>query len=608
MRIVPSRYLQGKPLTIKPVVSKIAHLSAPLKGLSLSSKLTEGDPLTAPVLDNWVVEEMQIRVRPGSKLEITLPDENPVQTIIPHYAPIDTMALAAGGFIYAENTTVLGSGFGNNDWSWTTFSNLGDQDYTVLANGSDGVWSWNGDDEVSETVTVTKISDGNPAQVTVGAADIGKFHNGDRVRINGADATHDAANGWHTISSVGTPANTFTLVGVDTSASTGDQTTGTMNAISQGSLFKEDVKKPAAETWVDVEQIDTVLSHMNRLFFADSKNLAIYYLPVEQKAGELKLLPLNSVFRRGGKIAAMYTWTLDGGAGMDDQLVIFSDHGECVIYSGTDPDTDFSLVGIFRFDSPMSKQSVINFGGDLYVMTSTGLYALTKLIRAESERAGPMADKNVFSAFWERARLFRDSPGWGVLLEHHTGMAICNLPSGGGRYVQMVRFMPNPIWASWSNLDAWSWQWLHDRIYYGDARGRVFSISKDHLSDNGQPIIADLQLSWSSYKTPALKHWKMLLPYVITDGVPRPYLDVQVDYDTALPRNQPDVTTGNIGAEWDVATWDEDYWAQSPRQRGQWQGVARLGRVGAPRMRVSIIDCTFALAGMDVIYEPGSAV
>jgi len=47
MRIVPSRYLQGKPLTLKKVVSKIAHLSAPLKGLSLSSKLTQAEKKSA---------------------------------------------------------------------------------------------------------------------------------------------------------------------------------------------------------------------------------------------------------------------------------------------------------------------------------------------------------------------------------------------------------------------------------------------------------------------------------------------------------------------------------------------------------------------------------
>ena len=92
---------------------------------------------------------------------------------------------------------------------------------------------------------------------------------------------------------------------------------------------------------------------MNRLWFADSANLAVYYLPLQQKTGEVKVLPLNAMFKRGGSIRAMYTWTIDGGMGLDDQLVIFSTNGECVIYGGIDPDADgdFQLVGIFRFDA-----------------------------------------------------------------------------------------------------------------------------------------------------------------------------------------------------------------------------------------------------------------
>jgi hypothetical protein len=39
-----------------------------------------------------------------------------------------------------------------------------------------------------------------------------------------------------------------------------------------------------------------------------------------------------------------------------------------------------------------------------------------------------------------------------------------------------------------------------------------------------------------------------------------------------------------------------------------WQGVAKIGRVAAPRVRVSIVDCQFSLAGFDVLYEKGAAV
>src|SRR6185436_20289274 len=83
---------------------------------------------------------------------------------------------------------------------------------------------------------------------------------------------------------------------------------------------------------------------------------SIYYLPLQTKTGTVELFPLDVLFKRGGHIVAMHAWSIDGGSGLDDALVIFSSNGEAVIYSGVDPESDFKLVGIFRFDSPMSKE------------------------------------------------------------------------------------------------------------------------------------------------------------------------------------------------------------------------------------------------------------
>ena len=31
----------------------------------------------------------------------------------------------------------------------------------------------------------------------------------------------------------------------------------------------------------------------------------------------------------------------------------------------------------------------------------------------------------------------------------------------------------------------------------------------------------DVQMAWNQFKTPALKQFKMMLPYIVTDGNPR---------------------------------------------------------------------------------------
>jgi len=609
MRMMPSRYLtKAQPvLAKKKVAGQIQHLQAPLKGLSLSSQLVLGDPLKAPILDNWVVEEDKIRVRPGTFLRQTI--TGPISTIIPYYGIPDDYALASGSKIYSSDGVVIANAMTRDDWAWTSFSNLGDREYTVLCNGADGVWSWDGGNTADPaTVAVTSLSNTNPVKCTVAAGDIGKFSNGQTVVIAGATGALAVCNGPHVIGSVGTPANTFTLVGVNGTAAGAPQTSG-VTADPPGSLGKEAVTAPPAEGWIVPNLFDKTLSHMNRLWFADSANLAVYYLPVQQKAGVVSYLPLNAIFRRGGHIVAIHNWTLDGGGGMDDTLAIFSSNGECAIYGGTDPDADdFSLVGIFKFDSPMSKNSVMNFGGDIYALVSTGLIPMSSMLRAEGEQLGSKADKDVYTAFLDVSRVHATEFGWGVMLDYRTGAAICNLPLGGGKYKQMVRFMPNPIWSSWSNLNARCWQWVNGRSLYGTDTGKLYEVNKDYLNDAGEPITADVQFAWSLFKTPAYKSFRMVLPYVITDGTPRPLVEIRCDYDLTPPQNWPDISLNDLGAAWDVATWDVDYWVSRSQSIGEWQGVSGGGHVGAPRLRITIKDCTFSLAAIDVLFEAGAAV
>jgi hypothetical protein len=74
-------------------------------------------------------------------------------------------------------------------------------------------------------ITITSLSNANPAVATVGAGDIAKFANGDEVGLSGATGDMAAANGNFVISSVGTPANTFTISSLNLAAALAPATT-----------------------------------------------------------------------------------------------------------------------------------------------------------------------------------------------------------------------------------------------------------------------------------------------------------------------------------------------------------------------------------------------
>lgn len=612
MRMLPSKYAaKAQPVTVKKGgLTSVSHATAPLKGLSLSGALAVGkDPLKATILDNWLIEEDKVRCRPGRRKIYAHADGKPIESLVPYYGtPIQNMGLATNGKFTTYSGITLHTGYLGNDWSWTSFANLGTITYTLMVNGFDGVWSWDGTNTPqSAAVTVTSLSNANPAVATVAAADISKFSNGMIVFVAGADATHSAANGYHVVGSLNTVANTFALVGVNTSAASGAQTSG-VTVAPAGGLVKEAVTAPASASWIDPNKFAIILNHQNHVWFADTTNLAVYYLPLQQKSGEVKYLPLNALFKRGGTVRAIFSWTVDGGDGMDDKLVIFSSNGECAIYSGTDPDSDYSLVGVFRFDSPMSKHCVTQYGGELYVLISTGLVPMSTLMRAQVEHLG-QTDRDVYTAFSDNSRRFRDLAGWQAFIDPSTSRIICNMPQGGAnRYQQLVRFMPTQYWTSWSAIPARSFGWLNNVLYLGDDSGNLFASDPAYLDDDGMAIKVDVQLAWSNFKTPGVKQFKMVKAYIITDGAPKPAIDIQVDYQTNPPQNQPELTFTNTGGEWDVADWDTTDWAAGATMIAKWSGVGRLGTVGAFRMQALIKGCEFSFSGADILYETGSVM
>ena len=619
MRMLATHYTgKAEPAIAKKKRAQIAHVLPPLKGLSQATMFTAGDPQTATILVNFVVEDDSIKCRAGYK-KIATRGTAAIWHLIPWYG-VPTALLAASNHELwnAQNGTLVKGGFTSDDWHWTSFSNLGVGDYTIMVNGADGVWSWNGTltPDTQGLVAVTNLSKSNPAVCTVDAADIGKFSNSMIVLIAGAVGPGLLnANGYRTISNVNSPPNTFTLVGVDTSTAAAPQTSGVTADPTKG-LIKETITAPSAEAWISPNSFNVVVSHMNRLFFADSSHLAVYYLPLQQKTGEVKILPLNAVFRRGGTIRAMYTWTMDGGAGMDDTLVIFSTNGECVIYKGTDPDTDFSLVGIFRFDSPMSKHSVAQYGGELYCLISTGLVPMSTMLRAESEHLGS-ADKNITSLFLRNAIQYRTDQGWQTFLNPSTGRMFCNIPQGApNRYLQLIRHMPKEVWTTFEDVPARCWNWIDPYVYFGDDEGSIYQMHPTHFNDDGNPIRVDVQMAWNNFKTPAKKHFLVLQTYLTSDGSPRPVIDMKVDYDYSKGVNTPDIGEILEGSTWDVALWDlpgqtpplpeGDFWAPGNRGITIWNGICPLGHVGAIRLTTLVQNSSLFVNGWDVVFEAGT--
>ena len=132
--------------------------------------------------------------------------------------------------------------------------------------------------------------------------------------------------------------------------------------------------------------------HQRRLWVGEEDSLSAWYLAVNNVSGAATEFPLAGIFRLGGFIMAMGTWTRDAGDGMDDVAVFLTSEGECAIYSGTDPSDAalWLLVGVFRIGKPIGRRCFVSAGSDLIIVTQDGfvpLSAILTLDRAQAQRA-----------------------------------------------------------------------------------------------------------------------------------------------------------------------------------------------------------------------------
>ena len=145
----------------------------------------------------------------------------------------------------------------------------------------------------------------------------------------------------------------------------------------------------------------------------------------------------------------------------------------------------------------------------------------------------------------------------------------------------MVRHMPRPVWSEWADVPARCWNWIDPYVYFGDDNGNVYEMHPQLSHDDGQPIRATCRWPGRSSRRPAVKQFKMIQVFMITDGTRGRYRR-QDQFRLHAGRNQPDVSFAQPGAVWDIADLERQTTGPPARPERLWHGVSALG-TSAPR-------------------------
>lgn len=246
--------------------------------------------------------------------------------------------------------------------------------------------------------------------------------------------------------------------------------------------------------------------YRQRIYFIVKNTTRLVYLNANSVTGGGTNYDTAAIFRRGGYLLAMSTWTIDGGTGPDDHLCLLTSEGEIAVFAGNDP-TSWTYKGTFYVGRPVGQRPFLKFGGDLLYLTEAGVYPLSKaLLVATLDRSSAITNK-VNPYYTSLAVSNRTAWSNSMVLDSKTPLLIVNVSTG----TLLVMNTQTLAWATWSvgGTTLESFAFFNGTLYAGrDLRMVSFTdVGIDSAASNA-PI--SLAIQYGLQATPRHMPYKIL--------------------------------------------------------------------------------------------------
>ena len=222
---------------------------------------------------------------------------------------------------------------------------------------------------------------------------------------------------------------------------------------------------PADRVGFPIEDIAFVMVHKLRIWVILENSSDAWYLPTAAVSGKLTKFTFGAKMDHGGNLMGLWTWTLDGGDGVDDYLVGMSRGGDVIVYRGDDPEITpespsvaggpWTIVGSwFLGEVPESRRIAVSQGSELYMLSTYGLTSLRDLLsgsNANINSDSPSAKVNRFL----RADIKegKDRREWAINVHPADGFLQIVTPEPSNTpYVQYNQNLSTNAWGFWENV------------------------------------------------------------------------------------------------------------------------------------------------------------
>lgn len=345
--------------------------------------------------------------------------------------------------------------------------------------------------------------------------------------------------------------------------------------------------------------------HKRRLWFVGVNSMDLWYLPVDSVAGALTRFPVGSLFRKGGKLVATATWTIDGGNGMDDYLVIATNRGELAVYQGTDPASSatWSLVGVYSVGEPLGRNPFCLFGGELLYLSSTGLYPLSKLAQSTLLDRSAAVSFKIDGAFLDAAEAYATNTAWQMVSFPSGNMLIVNIPTADTPTAnQYVMNTISKSWCRFINWNASAWAVMGGELYF--SSGTQTYKAWTGTSDAGAPIQGVIMQAYSTLGYGGQKVVTMVRPVVTMNANANIQFGMDTDFYAVGEHSGRDFV--NTSSLWDTAVWDTAVWDTTAENSApKWQVVSNIpGFMHSFHMQITTSTSDFVWTSTNFSYRP----
>ncbi|CAB4165387.1 hypothetical protein UFOVP833_55 [uncultured Caudovirales phage] len=360
-----------------------------------------------------------------------------------------------------------------------------------------------------------------------------------------------------------------------------------------------------AITGVTSSTLINVCQFKERLWFAQKDTLDLWYLGLQSISGAATKYPMGSVFRRGGYVIAIGSFSNDAGEGPDDYFAIATNNGEVAVYQGTDPTsaTTWSLSGLFDLGKPIGRRCMARMNGDLAIITQDGIISMQAALRFDRSAGQKAAiTAKIQTLFSQYSQQYYTNFGWQPCVFPKNRYLIVNIPAVSDMVQsQLVMNTVTGSWCQFTGMAAGCWAVANDKLYFGGNSGVVYQASNGYL-DNFGTIPFSLQTAWQKVSGDTNKFFTMVRPVMLSGGSAVFGIAANVDFYTVNP--SPGTSGPQIsGMSWPF-TWPGTWGGQNVLD-AQWQSVGAIGTWVSINLAGTINGAALQVNNFELIAQKG---